>query len=256
MASKYRYLSNLLLLCLLAVFSQGGGSHCHEHPRALNLPSCASDCIENSGCDTSDIKCMCWASRGSFLPDVVACMYRECSQDISVDTWLTPLELACEVLGQPIPVSAISSAEAAQGSITNTKPTTATTTTVTSETKTVQPASTSRSTYIITSKATATIPRTPLTSTSTSTSTPAAMTSVTSSVTSPVTTDEQLSSTTSSSSQAPPEVATTTTSAYSGDPTDSSPFASPINSSAHHSGKASLLGATVIGLAAVIAFGL
>lgn len=199
-------------------------AHHDEHQRDLGFPNCVSDCIEGSGCGTADVKCMCRASRGDFLSDVVACMDQDCSQSISVDTLLGTLELACNILGSPIPDSAVSSAEAAQSSLDNPGQTTVTA----SETTTAQATSSSQTTYAATSKATTTIAT--LTSTSTtetnseadSTSVQntsgASVTTTTTSVASS-TTDVQLSTDTTQTSS---DSSTTTTTAGSGDPTGES----------------------------------
>ncbi|OCK80652.1 hypothetical protein K432DRAFT_443001 [Lepidopterella palustris CBS 459.81] len=81
------------------------------------LPKCWRSCINNSNdlnCDGWDIPCICKASRGAFITDTVACARSTCdSPHWSIDLFLGPLELACEVVGQKIPQSIISSAECA-----------------------------------------------------------------------------------------------------------------------------------------------
>lgn len=79
-----------------------------------SLPQCIQDCInqsEDDNCSVSDIKCLCRASAGNFLPDLITCMHGNCDNSLDNDLLLTPLQLACEFAGAPIPDSAIQNAE-------------------------------------------------------------------------------------------------------------------------------------------------
>lgn len=81
-----------------------------------SLPRCWQQCIDNSSLDCGgwDVPCICKASKGTFLTDTVSCTRSSCdSSDWDVSLFLGPLELACNVVGQSIPDSAISSAQCA-----------------------------------------------------------------------------------------------------------------------------------------------
>ncbi|KAM0814548.1 hypothetical protein AB5N19_00338 [Seiridium cardinale] len=240
-----------VLFAALVAFSCKAQAHHDGHSEDLGFPGCVSNCIENSGCSTANVKCMCQASQGTFLSDVVACTYSDCSQAISVDDLLGPLELACGVLGEPIPDSAISSAEAAQSSIDNPKP--STTTVLITATTTAKTTSSGKTTHTAISTSTPTSVETDsVTETSTSShDTGGGDGSTTTTATDSSSTEVHFSSDTSS--QTASSSATTTTTAGPVDPTDSSPFATPINSGGS-SEQGSFLGA-VVGLAAVLALG-
>lgn len=83
------------------------------HSQFVNaLPRCIRDCITQSqyqNCQISDIACLCRASRGMFLPDLVNCMHSDCI-DIDTNVLLAPLQFACELAGAPIPDAAVESA--------------------------------------------------------------------------------------------------------------------------------------------------
>jgi hypothetical protein len=79
-----------------------------------DLPQCVQNCIDLSqddNCSVTDVACLCRASAGNFLPDLITCMHSECDNDLDNDLLLTPLQLICEVAGAPIPASAIRNAE-------------------------------------------------------------------------------------------------------------------------------------------------
>jgi hypothetical protein len=79
-----------------------------------SLPSCVQTCINQSGsglCSITDVKCLCRASNGNFLPDVITCMHGNCDNDLDTNLLLTPLQLACDIAGTPISSSAIANAE-------------------------------------------------------------------------------------------------------------------------------------------------
>ncbi|ORY66345.1 uncharacterized protein BCR38DRAFT_408290 [Pseudomassariella vexata] len=229
----------------------------------LELPECVSNCVEGSGCGAIDIECMCTASNGSFLPDVVVCMYKDCSRAISVDTLLDPLEMSCKILGSPIPQSAIQSAEAAESSIDGSTPTTTHTHTKTTVTETATPETTSTSRYSTTadrpshskgSSTLATSTQTELTVTETSRATETTTSfentgkagiSNTAEVQPSSTGEITLSSNTDPTS----DKATGTNSGGPTEQTDSSPFASPAGGMGRRE-EASWLGA-VVGLLAM-----
>lgn len=77
-----------------------------------SLPQCIQDCIDQSqddNCSVTDVACLCRASAGNFLPDLITCMHSNC--DLDDDLLLTPLQIVCEIAGAPIPESAIRNAE-------------------------------------------------------------------------------------------------------------------------------------------------
>jgi len=79
-----------------------------------SLPQCVQNCIDQSqdeNCKVTDVACLCRASAGNFLPDLITCMHGECDNNLDNDLLLTPLQLVCEVTGSPIPESAIRNAE-------------------------------------------------------------------------------------------------------------------------------------------------
>ncbi|KUJ20546.1 uncharacterized protein LY89DRAFT_682270 [Mollisia scopiformis] len=79
-----------------------------------SLPQCVQDCITQSqddNCQSTDIKCLCRASAGNFLPDLITCIHSNCDNDLDNDLLLTPLQLACQLAGVPIPAAALRNAE-------------------------------------------------------------------------------------------------------------------------------------------------
>jgi hypothetical protein len=79
-----------------------------------SLPQCIQNCInqsQDSNCEVTDVACLCRASAGNFLPDLITCMHGECDNSLDNNLLLTPLQLACEIAGAPIPASAIRNAE-------------------------------------------------------------------------------------------------------------------------------------------------
>jgi hypothetical protein len=78
------------------------------------LPQCIQDCIDQSqddNCSVTDVACLCRASAGNFLPDLIICTHDSCERDLDNDLLLNPLQIVCEIAGVPIPESAIRSAE-------------------------------------------------------------------------------------------------------------------------------------------------
>ena len=76
-----------------------------------SLPQCIRDCIEQSqydNCQASDVKCLCRASAGNFLPDLFTCMRGNCDLDAGV--LLESLQTVCIVAGAPIPDKALQNA--------------------------------------------------------------------------------------------------------------------------------------------------
>ncbi|PQE06509.1 hypothetical protein CJF32_00002328 [Rutstroemia sp. NJR-2017a WRK4] len=101
---KYSY----KLLALLTIF------HLCSAQLISSLPSCIQDCVTSSpddNCDVTDIGCICRASRGNFLPDVITCMHSTCDGNLDVNLLLTPLQLACQIAGAAIPAAALRNAE-------------------------------------------------------------------------------------------------------------------------------------------------
>lgn len=76
-----------------------------------SLPRCIQDCIEQSqydNCRDAGIGCLCRASAGSFLPDLVNCMQGNC--DLNAGILLESLQAVCIVAGAPIPDQALQNA--------------------------------------------------------------------------------------------------------------------------------------------------
>ncbi|PMD48492.1 hypothetical protein L207DRAFT_575156 [Hyaloscypha variabilis F] len=83
-----------------------------------SLPQCIQDCIDQSqgdNCSVTDLACLCQASAGSFLPELITCIHSTC--DLDENLLLEPLQVVCEVAGAPIPESAIQSAESEASSL-------------------------------------------------------------------------------------------------------------------------------------------
>lgn len=79
-----------------------------------SLPQCIQDCIDQSqddNCSVTDVVCLCHASEGHFLPDLITCMKGNCDNDLDSNLLLAPLQIVCEIAGAPIPESAIRNAE-------------------------------------------------------------------------------------------------------------------------------------------------
>ncbi|KAG4425646.1 hypothetical protein IFR04_001108 [Cadophora malorum] len=110
---SFSYIGALLVLNILS-FPLAQGQFVDD------LPQCIQDCIDQSpdtNCDISDIGCICRASAGNFLPDVVTCMHGNCDNNLDTNLLLTPLQFACMIAGSPIPGSAIRNAENAASSL-------------------------------------------------------------------------------------------------------------------------------------------
>lgn len=79
-----------------------------------SLPQCVQKCIQqsdNENCSAVDIACLCRASAGNFLPDIITCIHGNCDNNLDNSLLLTPLQFVCELAGTPIPDSAIRNAE-------------------------------------------------------------------------------------------------------------------------------------------------
>jgi hypothetical protein len=79
-----------------------------------SLPQCVQDCIDSSqddNCAVTNVGCLCRASAGNFLPDLITCIHSNCDNDLDNSLLLTPLQWACELAGSPIPESALRNAE-------------------------------------------------------------------------------------------------------------------------------------------------
>lgn len=253
MAIKLRCLEFTSLTTLLTHVSRAAHADKRTWSMTLNYPECISKCVagSGSGCSAKDVGCMCKASDRSFLSDVVVCMNRGCSQAISVDTLLDPLQVACDMFDIPIPASAISSAEAA-GSTTKTSTASVKTTRSTTSPRvtftmsnTISSRMTSQ-TCIITETTTETASKTMAVNTN-SPKPPASWTTTTIEIQLPAT-----STNVGTGTDAESNVATSTDTGGPTDQTDSSPFAAPMGSGRQE--RASLLGAAV-SLAAMVIVG-
>ncbi|KAK3362850.1 hypothetical protein B0T25DRAFT_561907 [Lasiosphaeria hispida] len=105
---------------------------------SLKFPQCVTNCVESSGCDKSDAKCMCKAARGRFLEMVVTCMYYHCKDDLrdADDTFFGIIEKGCEDIKRPIPEDDIDTAESVASSLASRLTTTITTKTTSTSTLT------------------------------------------------------------------------------------------------------------------------
>jgi len=85
------------------------------HPQFVSsLPQCVQNCISQSqddNCEVTDVRCLCRASAGNFLPDLITCMHGDCDNSLDNNLLLTPLQITCEIAGAPIPASALRNAE-------------------------------------------------------------------------------------------------------------------------------------------------
>ncbi|TVY85130.1 hypothetical protein LSUE1_G000423 [Lachnellula suecica] len=247
----------------------------HSDPHALLPISHTSTihCISQSAdenCSASDIKCLCRASAGNFLPDLITCMHGNCDNDLDNNLLLTPLQLVCQIAGTPIPDSALRNAENQASSLAGQVTTTvtlgggssasgsagATTETQSAQTDTAMSVSTATVTttqgsstfalvFPVTIEQTTTISGSPSTVNSTPTSlsslssTSSTSTSSSGSSTSALTTSVAAVSTSSSA-----EKPSKTTSAPNEDETNSSPF-KDTNSEGRRNGAGSWLGVSV-----------
>jgi len=208
-----------------------------------SLPQCIQTCINNSddeSCSAADIKCLCRASSGSFLPDTIACMHSNCDGNIDSDLLLDPLQWLCQLAGAPIPNSAISKATSAVESTTATVTMTATASTSSapltgtgSSTKSGLSTSVSRSTGVLSGSVSSTsisrVMSTSITSTSTSTSGSSSASSTSSGegvggTSSSSTTQTLATSAASASTSSSRESVSRTSTAPSEDQTNSAPF--------------------------------
>lgn len=201
--------------------------------------------MQSSGCGVTDVSCLCTASQGTFLPDFVVCVYSNCSRAISVQSLLDPLEFACDMLENPIPYSAITSAEAAGRSIETATKTTKTTKATTTP-KTTITGGEAMTTVVSQTKGGSTLPLSTKPSTSIENTQKAGITSKTTDI-QPSQTGSALLGTSTDSSPS-----TKTTTGGRTEQTDSSPFASPNGS--NRQDRLSLFGLAV-GLAGVLAIG-
>jgi len=231
-----------------------------------SLPQCIQDCIDQSSddnCSVTDVACLCRASAGNFLPQLLTCIHSSC--DLDENLLLDPLQVVCEVAGAPIPESAIQSAQSeassldAQGTttvtvggvsatgsseVTITVSTTLLTSSVSTKTVTkTKDGSTIYVVYPITVGSTTTVSGKPSTVTTISTQTtrssssdPAASGSVSSTTT--LTTSVEAAETSSSGSPSK-------TSAKNPEVTNSSPFTTTNGNGAGKHGLGSLLGFSV-----------
>ncbi|TVY54067.1 hypothetical protein LCER1_G005002 [Lachnellula cervina] len=108
---SWHFHSTILALCILP----------HASSQFISsLPQCVQNCITQSddeNCSVSDIKCLCRASAGNFLPDLITCTHGNCDDSLDNDALLMPLQLACQIAGTPIPDSAMRNAEVRASSL-------------------------------------------------------------------------------------------------------------------------------------------
>ncbi|TVY50091.1 hypothetical protein LOCC1_G000022 [Lachnellula occidentalis] len=102
---SWNFRFSILALCILP----------HADSQFISsLPQCVQNCIiqsDDEDCSASDIKCLCRASAGNFLPDLITCMHGNCDSNLDKDAVLMPLQLACQIAGMPIPDSAMRNAQ-------------------------------------------------------------------------------------------------------------------------------------------------
>lgn len=115
MLSSPSYLSLLTLTALLSSRVQS----------QISFPQCIRDCIDASPdttCSTSDIACLCRASRSQLLPNIVTCMHNNC---VTIDPTilLSPLQFACQIAGATLPQSVIDAAESRARELETAQPT-------------------------------------------------------------------------------------------------------------------------------------
>ncbi|KAI9741582.1 MAG: hypothetical protein M1818_004388 [Claussenomyces sp. TS43310] len=99
----------ILASLLTTIFAQLASSQL-----VASLPDCVQTCINQSGddnCEASDPTCLCRASNGNFLPDLIICMHSECDDAMDTNLLLIPLQYACIQAGAPIATAAILNAE-------------------------------------------------------------------------------------------------------------------------------------------------
>ncbi|CAG8960330.1 hypothetical protein HYFRA_00012404 [Hymenoscyphus fraxineus] len=85
----------------------------------LPQPTCVQECIEQSPdikCSSDDIPCLC-VSTENVLSSIISCIQTTCTNNLDTTTLLTPLQLACQLAGHPLPIPT-TSAQTLSGTIT------------------------------------------------------------------------------------------------------------------------------------------
>jgi len=85
---------------------------------------CVDGCVGSNGCGATNAACMCMASRGSFLVQVVGCMSRRCNSQLNgVDAnFLDIMQRACSGLKMPIPADKVQAARRTAASLVSKTP--------------------------------------------------------------------------------------------------------------------------------------
>ncbi|KAB5579926.1 hypothetical protein GE09DRAFT_419532 [Coniochaeta sp. 2T2.1] len=209
----------------------------------LSLSSCATACIQTESCETSDVKCVCKGARSKLLYNVAVCMYYRCPDEISSfsQSFIAPLESACEAINRDIPQSKINLAEATAKLLADKVPKTSSkeVTTPTTSARASPTPKTSTTTSPVKQTTTTTPKAQPTTATETEESTTSSEddeptttnspTTTSPSEDTPTTTPTTLATATNSPSRAATQSTTSTRAAGRPDPTDSSPFATTPN---------------------------
>ncbi|KAB5551374.1 hypothetical protein GE09DRAFT_170630 [Coniochaeta sp. 2T2.1] len=228
------------LLALAAAFLFASQVQAASSP-TLSLSSCATACIETESCETSDVKCVCKGARSKLLYNVAVCMYYRCPDEISSfsQSFIAPLESACEAINRDIPQSKINLAEATARLLADKVPKTSSkeVTTPTTSARAPPTPKTSTTTSPVKQTTTTTPKAAPTTESETETSTSSedddepTTTTTPPKTTSPTkdTPTTTLATATNSPSRAGTQSTTSTRAAGRPDPTDSSPFATTPN---------------------------
>ncbi|KAK3334721.1 hypothetical protein B0H65DRAFT_436354 [Neurospora tetraspora] len=84
-------------------------------PATFPFPSCVESCVNVSGCNTDDPRCLCqFSGKGIFLELALTCMSYYCEAELrrADDTLIDIMEAGCKSVRQPIPEEKLEMAEA------------------------------------------------------------------------------------------------------------------------------------------------
>ncbi|KAK1769888.1 hypothetical protein QBC33DRAFT_556309 [Phialemonium atrogriseum] len=105
--------SALLTTAVILPFLSQVSSTTSSSSSSVVFSTCIDSCIGNGACGIGNPRCMCKAARGSFLDNVLVCMYHHCTGEVrsAEALFLHPMEAGCASIDKPIPESSIDEAE-------------------------------------------------------------------------------------------------------------------------------------------------
>ncbi|KAH8889518.1 hypothetical protein GQ53DRAFT_748215 [Thozetella sp. PMI_491] len=221
LARNGRLLAAACLLLSLVPITQGTSS-------GFSFGSaCVNGCVGDSGCGLNNPKCMCKAAQGNLMETVLVCMFWHCDGDLrdADQSFLGPLQDECKSIGKSIPQDDIRTAQAVASSLASKLGGSVPTSTAASPHTSPQPLSTTTTPQPTTKQTTTVAAPAKGTTSSTSTST---------SLNTPSDTPTSSPGPASSSSS---QASTPAADVPNSDPTDSSPFATPIGGAGRSMGS-------------------